>query len=349
MNQMYFSMTSSIFKTQQNKQVFSKTLLRLCQSMFILFISGWIHHSQAQSVDWPKKPIQLILSFPAGGATDIMGRAVAASLEPILGQAVVIENKPGAGGMIGLLAAAKANPDGYTFHISAMTNQAISQSIFPNPPADLRKDFVPVALLGGLPHLIEINPKIPANNLKELIAYIKAQNGNFNFASQGNGSLSHLEAELFLQKIGAKANHIPYKGSSFALPDLIAGNTQMMFDSIGASIGQIKTSKLRPIAIAASVRSPLLPDIPTLAQAGMPEFNVENLCALYAPKGVPPVIIEKMQNALKQVLNNPENRNRIENQGLYFQFENAVKLAELTTMEHDKWSKVVKSIQLKID
>ena len=200
--------------------------------------------------DWPKKPIVAILSFPAGGSTDIFARAVLAPLGDLLGQAIVIENKPGAGGMIGLQAAAKAAPDGYTIHFSALTNQSISSALFKNPPADLRKDFAPVALVGTVPHLIVVNPSVPAKNLSELIAFIKSKKGDFNYASQGNGSLSHLESTLFMQRIGATGTHIPYKGSSFALPDLIAGNTLMMFDSVTASLPHIQSGKLRPIAIA---------------------------------------------------------------------------------------------------
>jgi tripartite-type tricarboxylate transporter receptor subunit TctC len=303
----------------------------------------------AAEISWPKKPIQLILSFPPGGSTDIMARSIATAIEPILGQAIVVENKPGAGGMIGLSAAAKSAADGYTIHVSAMTNQAISQAVFPNPPADLRKDFAPVAMLGSLPHLMEINPKIPATNLKELISYINSKNGDFNFASQGNGTLSHLEAELFLKRINSSGNHIPYKGSSFALPDLIAGNTVMMFDSISASLPYIKSGKLRPIAIAASQRTPLLPDVPTFSEAGLKNFDVENYCALYVPKGTPQEIINKLENALFQAVNNKELFNRVEAQGIHLHFESAAKLLEITQLEHEKWQKILKTTSIKID
>jgi len=321
----------------------------LLNLLFLLVCQSIFASSLAAELDWPKKPIQLILSFPPGGSTDMMARSVASSIETILGQPIVIENKPGAGGMIGLSAAAKAPPDGYTIHVSAMTNQAISQAVFANPPADLRKDVVPVALLGTLPHLVEVNPKIPANNLKELIAYIRSKNGDFNFASQGNGTLSHLEAEVFLARIGGTGTHIPYKGSSFALPDLIAGNTVMMFDSVSASLPYIKSGKLRPIAIAASQRTPLLPDVPTFAQSGLTDFDVENYGALYVPKGTPQFIIDKLENAVRQALSNKELINRVEGQGIHLYFESAARLLEITQLEHEKWKKVVKSTNIKID
>jgi len=303
----------------------------------------------ATETDWPKKPIVAIVSFPAGGSTDIFARSVTAPLAEALGQSVVVENKPGAGGMIGLQAAAKAAPDGYTIHISALTNQSISSALFKNPPADLQKDFAPVALIGTVPHLIVVNPSVPAKNLPELIAFIKSKKGDFNYASQGNGSLSHLEATLFMQRIGATGTHIPYKGSSFALPDLIAGNTLMMFDSVTASLPHIQSGKLRPIAIAAAERSPLMPNVPTLGQDGMKQFDVENFYAVYLPKGTSPAIMSKLESEIRKILTNPDFKARMATQGIHPQFANSEKLAEITTEEANKWTKVVKSANVKVD
>ena len=303
----------------------------------------------APDTDWPKKPIVAIVSFPAGGSTDIFARSVTAPLSEALGQSIVVENKPGAGGMIGLGAAAKAAPDGYTIHISALTNQSISSALFKNPPADLQKDFAPVALIGTIPHLIVVNPTVPAKNLPELIAFIKSKKGDFNYASQGNGSLSHLESTLFMQRIGATGTHIPYKGSSFALPDLIAGNTLMMFDSVTASLPHIQSGKLRPIAIAAAERSPLMPNVPTLGQDGMKQFDVENFYAVYVPKGTPPVIIAKLEREIRKILTNPDFKARMAAQGIHPQFANSEKLSEITLDEANKWTKVVKSANIKVD
>ncbi|QWD64872.1 tripartite tricarboxylate transporter substrate binding protein [Polynucleobacter sp. MWH-UH2A] len=313
-------------------------LTSLCGSVFA-----------ANETDWPKKPIVAIVSFPAGGSTDIFARSVTAPLAEALGQSVVVDNKPGAGGMIGLQAAAKAAPDGYTIHISALTNQSISSALFKNPPADLQKDFVPVALIGTVPHLIVVNPTVPAKNLPELIAFIKSKKGNFNYASQGNGSLSHLESTLFMERIGASGTHIPYKGSSFALPDLIAGNTLMMFDSVTASLPHIQSGKLRPIAIAAADRSPLMPNVPTLGQDGMKSFDVENFYAIYAPKGTSPSIVSKLENEIRKILTNPDFKARMATQGIHPQFANSEKLAEITANEANKWEKVVKSANVKVD
>ncbi len=303
----------------------------------------------APDADWPKKPIVAIVSFPAGGSTDIFARSVTAPLAEALGQSIVVENKPGAGGMIGLQAAAKAAPDGYTIIISALTNQSISSALFKNPPADLQKDFVPVALIGTIPHLIVVNPSVPAKNLPELIAFIKSKKGDFNYASQGNGSLSHLESTLFMQRIGATGTHIPYKGSSFALPDLIAGNTLMMFDSVTASLPHIQSDKLRPIAIAAAERSPLMPNVPTLGQDGLKQFDVENFYAIYVPKGTSPNIIAKLEREIRKILTNPDFKARMAAQGIHPQFANSEKLSEITASEASKWEKAVKSANVKID
>ena len=303
----------------------------------------------APETDWPKKPIVAVLSFPAGGSTDVFARAVMAPLSEALGQSVVVENKPGAGGMIGLGAAAKAAPDGYTIHFSALTNQAISQALFKNPPADLRKDFMPVALVGTVPHLIVVNPNVPAKNITELITFIKSKKGDFSYASQGNGSLSHLESTMFMQRIGATGTHIPYKGSSFALPDLIAGNTLMMFDSVTASLPHVQSGKLRPIAIAATERSPLIPNVPTLGQDGMKQFEVENFFAIYVPKNTSPAVVAKLEREIRKILTNPDFKARLATQGIHPQFANSEQLAEITNKEHDKWDKVVKSANIKVD
>ena len=324
---------------------FTKSLLLgVCA---IAGLCGSVH--AANETDWPRKPIVAIVSFPAGGSTDVFARSVTAPLAEALGQSIVVDNKPGAGGMIGLQAAAKAAPDGYTIHISALTNQSISSALFKNPPADLQKDFVPVALIGTVPHLIVINPTVPAKNLPELITFIKSKKGNFNYASQGNGSLSHLESTMFMERIGASGTHIPYKGSSFALPDLIAGNTLMMFDSVTASLPHIQSGKLRPIAIAAADRSPLMPNVPTLGQDGMKQFDVENFYAVYAPKGTSPSIITKLENEIRKILTNPDFKARMATQGIHPQFANSEKLAEITANEANKWEKVVKSANVKVD
>jgi tripartite-type tricarboxylate transporter receptor subunit TctC len=303
----------------------------------------------AQATDWPKKPIRVVISFPPGGATDVLTRAISQPLSDALGQPIVVENRPGAGGMLGLGAVAKSDPDGYTVHLSALTNQAIAQGLFTNAPADLRKDFVPIGLVGTSPHVLVVHPSVPAKTVPELINWIKAQKGNLNYASQGNGTLSHLESELMLQKIGARAVHIPYKGSSFALPDLIAGTTLMMFDSVAASLPHIKAGKIRPIGLAATERLSLVPDVPTLIEGGVNGFDVDNWFALYAPKGTPAPIVAKFERELQKVLSNQEVRQRLAATGIQLKFENAGRTAAITEAEHKKWADVIKSANVKLN
>ena len=235
----------------------------------------------------------------------------------------------------------------YETMVSAIAKGDQAQSL--RAADDLQKDFAPVALIGTIPHLIVVNPTVPAKNLPELIAFIKSKKGDFNYASQGNGSLSHLESTLFMQRIGATGTHIPYKGSSFALPDLIAGNTLMMFDSVTASLPHIQSGKLRPIAIAAAERSPLMPNVPTLGQDGMKQFDVENFYAVYVPKGTSPAIIAKLEREIRKILTNPDFKARMAAQGIHPQFANSEKLAEITAEEASKWTKVVKSANIKVD
>ncbi|MFM7283691.1 MAG: Bug family tripartite tricarboxylate transporter substrate binding protein [Betaproteobacteria bacterium] len=325
-------------------KIFQKFLIAL--TPFLLGVGAALGQSES---DWPKKPIRMIISFPAGGSTDVLSRAVAAPLADALGQQVVVENRPGAGGMLGLGAAAKAGTDGYTIHLSALTNQAIAQALYANPPADLRRDFVPVALVGSVPHVLVVHPSVPANTVPELMAWIRNQKGNLNYASQGNGTLSHLESELLLQRINARAVHIPYKGSSFALPDLIAGNTLMMFDSLTASLSHIKSGRLKVIGLAATERSPLLPDTPTLIQGGVKGFDVDNLFAVYVPKGVATPIIAKLERELGKVLASQDLRSRMLEQGVQLRFERSTKLSEITEAEHSRWAQVVKSANVRID
>ena len=213
----------------------------------------------------------------------------------------------------------------------------------------MEKDFISVAQVGSVPHILEVNPSVPAKNTPELIAFIKSKNGNFNYASQGNGTLSHLEAQLFMQRIGATGVHIPYKGSSFALADLIAGNTMLMFDSLTASLPHLQSGKLRPIAIASSERSPLLPNVPTFEQDGMKKFDVENLFAIYAPKGTSPSIVSRLEKEIRKILTNPDFKNRLANQGIHPQFANSERLTEITIAEQAKWAKIVKAANIKID
>ena len=238
----------------------------------LLAMSACVIAGMAQAQSFPDRPITLVVPNPPGGLVDTSARLLSEPLARVIGQPVVVDNKPGASGNTAYQYVAKSKPDGYTLLISYSGYHVANPALMDKLQWDPIKDFSPIALLTVSTNVIAVHPSVPVNNLKELIAYAKANPGKLNYASQGNGSLSHLESTLFMQRIGATGTHIPYKGSSFALPDLIAGNTLMMFDSVTASLPHIQSGKLRPIAIAASDRSPLMPNVPTLGQDGMKQL-----------------------------------------------------------------------------
>lgn len=291
---------------------------------------------------WPARPVRLVIAFPPGGATDVLGRAIGAKLAEQVGQAVVIENRPGAGGFIGMEAAAKGPADGHTVFLAAITNVAIAANLYPNPPHELARDFVPVALIANVPHILVVHPSVPARTVGEFAAWLKSNDGKVNYASQGNGTLSHLESELLRQRLGVTLTHVPYKGSSQALPDLIAGNTSMMFDSIPASMPHVKTGKLRALAVAASRRTPLAPELPTLSEAGIPGYGVDNWFGIWLPKGAPRELVERLDAELRKVLTQPELRERMQQQGVDLFHEPAERLATTYAGERERWGKVIR-------
>ena len=261
--------------------------------------------SVAAHAEWPERAVTMVLSFPPAGATDILARAVGQKMSDTLGQSVVIENKPGAGGNIGLVHAAKAAPDGYTIYMAAVTNAAIAAAAYPPQPAHLLKDFVPVAGVAIVPHMLVVPSSLPAQNVAQLVALVRAAPGKHNFASQGPGTLSHLESELFKAAAGLDIQHVPYKGSSQALPDLMSGSSSMMFDSIPASMPHVKAGKLRILAVSSGQRMAMLPDIPTVAESGIKGFSADNVFGIMAPKGTPPAQLATLAKAVRAAVENP--------------------------------------------
>ena len=297
---------------------------------------------------YPAKPLNMIIAFPPAGATDILARAIAQRLGARLGQQVNVENRPGAGGVIGVEAGAKAAADGYHVFLSALTNQVIAGHLYGTARGDIGRDFEPVSLLANAPHVLNVHPAVPAKNLAEFVAWIKANDGKVNYASQGNGTLSHLESEMLLQRIGAKAVHVPYKGSSQALPDLLAGNVSFMFDSIAASMVHVKAGKLRSLAVAASQRVPALPDLPTVAEGGVSGYDADNWFGLFVPKGTPAAAISRLNEEMVKVLADPELGALLVQQGYVVAYGPAARLNEVTGAEIAKWGAVVKAANIKI-
>lgn len=295
---------------------------------------------------YPEKPVQVVISFPPAGATDVLARAVGQRLSTVLGQTVIVDNKPGAGGAIGLVAGARAEPNGYNLYLAATTNQAIAAAIYQDQQAHLAKDFEPIGLIGYVPHALVVPSSLPVKTVAELIDYIKESPGKYNYASQGVGTLSHLEGELFTARYDLDITHIPYKGSVQALPDVANGTAIMMFDSVTGSMPLASGGRLRYLAVAATSRVDLLPDVPTLGEAGIENVIPDNRFGLFAPKGTPPEVIETVSKALQLALENPDLKQSLATQGVQLSYAPAPTLAKVVEEEHQYWAEVVKSAKL---
>jgi tripartite-type tricarboxylate transporter receptor subunit TctC len=321
-------------------------LHKILSALLLVSVALWGGTAQAA---YPERPIQVIISFPPAGATDILARAIAQKLTETLGQPVLVDNRPGAGGNIGLSAAAKAAPDGYTLYFAAVTNAAIAAAAYSPKPAHLVRDFAPVAGVGTVPHMLVVPSSLPVSNVSQLISYFKASPGKYNFASQGAGTLSHLESEMFKASAGLDLVHVPYKGSSQALPDLMAGTSSMMFDSIPASMPHVKSGRLRVLAVASGKRVSSLPDVPTVDESGLKGFEANNLFGLTAPKGTPPAIIATLARAIQSVLASPELRKHMEEQGVELNYTPPDEFGAMIEQEFRTWGKAVEAAKIKLD
>jgi tripartite-type tricarboxylate transporter receptor subunit TctC len=298
---------------------------------------------------WPNKPIKWINPFPAGGGTDAFARPLAAKLTTALGQTVFIENLGGAGGTVGAGVAAKAAPDGYTFFVGAI-HHTIAETLYTKLPyAGLEKDFEPVTVLAYVPNVVVLHPKNDFKSLPELIAYAKANPGKLNFGSAGNGTSHHLVGELFKMQAGVELTHVPYRGAGPLMQDLLAGVVDLAFDGMGTSAPQIKAGKLRPLAVTSPTRSPIIPNVPTLSESGFTDFKVTTWYALWAIKGTPREIVDRMHQELVKALQTPEVKNVWEMQGAVAGGQPPAEFAKFIRGEIETWGKVVKQANLKVD
>jgi tripartite-type tricarboxylate transporter receptor subunit TctC len=295
----------------------------------------------AQAQAYPTKPVRLVVPYPPGGPTDIVARVVAQKLSEQLGQQFIIDNRPGAGGNTGAELVARSPADGYTL-VVATTAHAINPSLFKNLGYSLSKDLAPVSLLTSGPLVIVANPSLPAKNVAELIALAKAKPGELNFASSGNGQSTHLSAELFASMAGVKMNHIPYKGSAPALTDTMGGQTQLMFDTMLSAMPHVKGGKLKALAVTSATRSPVAPDVPTVAESGLPGYEAIAWNGLLAPAHTPPDVLARLSTALKKVLAAPDVKDKFEAQGFAATWTSPEDFGRFMTAEIDKWAKVVK-------
>ena len=297
--------------------------------------------TSALAQGYPTKPAKVVVPYPPGGPTDIVARVVSQKLSEQTGQQFIVENRPGAGGNIGAEAVAKSPADGYTLLV-ATTAHAINPALFKSLGYNLVKDFAPVSQLTSGPLVIVANPSLPAKNVKELIALAKAKPGTLNYASSGNGQSTHLSAELFGAMAGVKMNHIPYKGSAPALTDVMGGQASLMFDTMLSAMPQVKNGKLKAIAVTSAARSPAAPDLPTVAESGLPGYEAIAWNGLLAPAGTPAEVVNKLNAELKKALDAPDVKDRFSAQGFGAAWNTREAFAKFIQAELDKWAKVVK-------
>lgn len=298
---------------------------------------------------WPQKQVTFVVPFAAGGGTDAFARPLAAQLDTQLGKRVIIENRAGAGGTVGASAAAKAAPDGYTFFMGA-AHHAIAPSLYPALDYDIEKDFIPVALIARPPQVIVVNPdKVSAKTLGEFIAYAKANPDKLSYGSAGAGTTHHLAGELFKILTQTKIQHVPYRGAGPAMQDLIAGHVPVVFDGLGSSAAPIRAGQLRALAIAAPKRVAAFPDLPTAAEAGLPNYEVATWYGLFAPKGTPPDIVERMAKELKTALQVPAIKEAWERNGSDVPDVAGADFGKMVSAEVARWRKVVTEANVKLD
>lgn len=298
---------------------------------------------------WPTKPVTLIVPFPPGGGTDAFARPLAAHLTKQLGRQVIIDNRGGAGGTVGASIAAKAAPDGYTYFIGAV-HHAIAPSFYPKLDYDIEKDLVPMTTIAHPPQVIVVNPsRVQAQDLKSLLDYVRKNPGKLNYASAGNGTSHHLAGELFKQLSKTFIVHIPYRGAGPALQDLIAGNVDMMFDGLGSSAQHIRGGRIKALAVAAPKRVAAFPDLPTAAEAGLPGYEVGTWYGIWAVKGTPKEIVDRMYDEVVKALNSPELREIWANNGSDVAVMKQDEFARFLNSEIKRWAQVTKVSGAKLD
>ena len=305
---------------------------------------------------WPTKTVRIVVPFAPGGTTDILARAIAPELSKALGQPVIVDNRAGAGGNVGAEIVARSPNDGYTLLMGTVGTHGINRALYPKLPYDPIKDFAPITLVAAVPNVMEMNvdkaKALNINNVGDFVKYAKANPGKLNMASSGSGTSIHLSGELFKSMTGSYMTHIPYRGSGPALMDMVGGNADVMFDNLPSSLPQIKGGKLKALAVTSAQRSPALPDVPTVAEAGGPllkGYEASSWFGLLAPAGTPPEIVNRIQQEVAKSLSTPAIKEKMVAQGAIPSGNTPAEFAKLIESEHEKWAKVVKASGAKVD
>ena len=303
----------------------------------------------AQAQAWPSKPIRYIVPFAPGGTTDILGRMVAAGLTNVLGQPVVVDNKPGQAGSIGAAELARAPADGYTVGGGTISSHAINASLYDKLSYDPLKDFSPITMLATLPNMLIVHPSLNVSTVGELVSLLKANPNKYSFGSAGNGTSQHISGELFKIMTGTQMQHIPYKGSGPMIPDLLSGTIQLSFENITTAYPQAKAGKLKALAVTSSKRSFVAPEVPTMAEAGLAGYDISSWQAMYAPAGVPKDIIARLHAETAKILRAPDNARKLQELGLEPGGMAPEELTALMRTDIPRLGKVVRASGAKVD
>jgi tripartite-type tricarboxylate transporter receptor subunit TctC len=317
--------------------------------LLIAAISSTVLGSGAIAAEdkFPTRPIKIIVGYAPGGTTDIIARLVAPRMGEHLGQTVIVDNRPGAGGNIGAELAAREAPDGHTLQMGTAGNMTVNPSIYANLKFDPVRDFAPISLVAAVPNMMVINPEVPAKTVAEFIAWAKERPNRVFFASSGVGNTPHMTGELFNLQSGLSLVHVPYKGSGPALTELIGGQSaHVMFDNMPSAIGHVRSGALRALATTGSKRSPAVPDLPTLKEAGLEDFDVQAWFGLFAPAGTPPAVIDKLHGAVLAALAHPETRKNLDTLGAEVIGNTPAEFKELVATEVKRWAEVVKAARI---
>lgn len=309
-----------------------------------LLLSGW-----AAAQAYPVKPVRLVVPFPAGGATDILARTISLKASEKLGQQIVIDNRPGAGGTIGSDHVAKSAPDGYTLLIATGSTHSIGPIINPKIPYNVERDFAPVVYVAKTSSVLVVPGSLPVKNLAEFIALAKSKPGQLNYGSSGNGTNSHLSGELFKAQAGVFITHIPYRGTGLVFTDMMSGQVHMLMDNYVTAQSNIKDGKLRVLGVTSPQRLPFLPDVPTLDEQGLKGFDVSNWFGIYAPKGTPPDLVNRVNNAFNQALQEPDMQKRLAALGATPTGSTPDQMGAMVAADKVRWSKLIRERKLIVD
>lgn len=303
----------------------------------------------ARADNYPSKPIKIVVGFAPGGFTDVLARLIASDLQKRLGQPVVVDNKPGATGVIGADIVAKAQPDGYTLLMGHVNSNSIIPALQPKLPYDVIKDFTPIVRVASSPMLLVVHPSVPANDVASFIALAKKNGNSLSFASSGIGSVQHLAAEQFMQLTKTEMTHIPYKGSGQAITDLVSGQVNLNFESVPSSIQHVKAGKLKALGITSPRRSQLLPDIPTIAESGLPGYEIEQWFGIFGPANMPKELVQKLNKEINAAMKSPEIASQVSKQGGDMIGGPAEEFAQFLKRDTVEWAKLIQAANIKLD